>query len=51
MPHVTATTSAAPTATVGQETPDAMAQASDAADVPALPLGGVVAQDKTEAAT
>ncbi|OEL17553.1 hypothetical protein BAE44_0021428 [Dichanthelium oligosanthes] len=47
--RLTVSLSAAPTATAGQEAPDAVARASDAADIPALPLEGVTAWDGTEA--
>ncbi|OEL13336.1 hypothetical protein BAE44_0025645 [Dichanthelium oligosanthes] len=50
VPHMTATTSVAPTATTSEETPDAMAQVMDAADAPTLPLSGATAQDETEVA-
>ncbi|OEL12676.1 hypothetical protein BAE44_0026305, partial [Dichanthelium oligosanthes] len=50
VPCLTASAAAAPTATVGQEAPDTMAQASDAAGVSALRLEGVAARDRTEVA-
>jgi hypothetical protein len=48
--RATPTTSGLPVAAVGLVAPDATAQASDAADVPVLPLGGVPVLDQSEVA-